>query len=121
MSNETENNGSFSGRDSKGKFMPGNSGKPVGAKNKLREKVKTFVETNINDLQKWFDGLDPEKKIKVINDLLPFCVSRLQSISETDDEGNPVEPTTDFTKWSDEDLRTLLKLQEKNGVNSPTE
>jgi hypothetical protein len=99
-------------RDNLGRFVPGNPGRQRGSKNKLREKVKGFVTTNIEGLQTWFDGLDPEKKIKVLNDLLPFCISKLQSVSSTDAEGNDVEPSVsiDWTKLSEKSLKEILTL-----------
>lgn len=108
-----ENNGlSAEHRDALGRFTNGNPGRAQGSKNKLREKVKTFVNTNIDGLQAWFDGLDPEKKIKVLNDLLPFCISKLQSVSASDDEGNPVEPSAsiDWTLLSENALKEVLSL-----------
>lgn len=103
-------------RDALGRFTNGNPGRVQGSKNKLREKVKTFVNTNIDNLQAWFDGLDPEKKIKVLNDLLPFCISKLQSVSQSDDEGNPVEPqaSIDWTKLSESALKEVLSLTKIN-------
>lgn len=119
----TENNGlSADHRDALGRFTNGNPGRAVGSKNKLREKVKTFVNTNIDNLQAWFDGLDPEKKIKVLNDLLPFCISKLQSVSASDDEGNPVQSNAsiDYTKLSASALREVLSLTTlNNGNNEP--
>lgn len=109
----TANNGlSTDHRDALGRFTNGNPGRAPGSKNKLREKVKTFVNLNIDSLQLWFDGLEPEKKIKVLNDLMPFCISKLQSVSESDDEGNPIEKgaTVDWTKLSQSALTEVLSL-----------
>ncbi len=77
-------------RDRLGRFTPGNSGRPVGSKNKLRQKVKGFVETNIENLQEYFDKLEPREKIKVLADLMPFCIARLQGISQTDADGENI-------------------------------
>ncbi len=105
-----DSNGVFSERDNRGRFAKGNAGKPVGSKNKMREKVKAFVENNLEDLQTYFDQLEPRDKVKVLSDLLPFCISKLQSVSMTDAEGNKLEPTAqiDYTKLSPELLKELL-------------
>ncbi len=109
----TANNGtSTEHRDQLGRFSNGNSGRQAGSKNKLREKVKGFVNINIDGLQSWFDGLDPEKKIKVLNDLLPFCISKLQSVSSTDSDGNEIEKAVsiDWTRLSPGALKEVLSL-----------
>jgi hypothetical protein len=105
-----ESNGTLSGRDGLGRFAPGNAGKPHGSKNKMRERVKSFVETNLENLQTYFDQLEPRDKVKVLSDLLPFCISKLQSVSMTDAEGNNLEPRAniDYTKLSPELLKELL-------------
>lgn len=105
-----ESNGTFSGRDGLGRFAPGNIGKPHGSKNKMREKVKSFVETNLDQLQNYFDKLEPRDKVKVLTDLLPFVISKLQSVSMTDSEGNELEPkaSVDFSKLSPEALSEIL-------------
>jgi hypothetical protein len=105
-----ESNGTLSGRDGLGRFAPGNAGKPHGANNKLRSKVKSFVESNLENLQTYFDQLEPRDKVKVLTDLLPFVISKLQSVSMTDAEGNNLEPkaTTDFTKLSPSALSEVL-------------
>jgi hypothetical protein len=105
-----DSNGKLSGRDSLGRFGKGNAGKPHGSKNKMRERVKSFVETNLENLQTYFDQLEPRDKVKVLSDLLPFCISKLQSVSMTDAEGNNLEPRAniDYTKLSPELLKELL-------------
>jgi hypothetical protein len=109
----TENNGQSAGyRDTLGRFVNGNPGRKHGSKNRLREKVKGFVQTNIENLQSWFDELGPKDKIKVLGDLLPFCISRLQSVAQhtVDEDGNPQESTTiDYSKLSEKTLKEILE------------
>jgi hypothetical protein len=107
----TESNGTLSGRDSLGRFGKGNAGKPHGAKNKMRERVKSFVETNLENLQTYFDQLEPRDKVKVLSDLLPFCISKLQSVSMTDAEGNNLEPkaTIRYDRLSEATLKEILE------------
>ncbi len=105
-----ENMGEFKGRDGLGRFVPGSGGRPVGSKNKMRERVKFFVETNLENLQTYFDQLEPRDKVKVLSDLLPFCISRLQSVSMTDAEGNELESKAniDYSKLSQSTLSEIL-------------
>ena len=111
-----ESNGTLSGRDGLGRFAPGNLGKPHGANNKLRSKVKSFVETNLEHLQTYFDKLEPRDKVKVLTDLLPFVVSKLQSVSMTDADGNKFEPTAqiDFSKLSQSAINEILNNVTEN-------
>jgi hypothetical protein len=109
----TENNGSNNGRDDKGKFLPGNPGKPKGSsKNKLRDEIKTFLNENWKEFPTWFAALKPKEKIECMLDLLPFAVPRLQSIAMTDTEGNdlPKGPVIDWTKLSEKSLKEVLSL-----------
>lgn len=106
----TVSNGINTGRDDRGRFAQGNTGKPPGAKNHLREKVKTFVESNIAEMQTHYDRLDAKDKIKVLTDLLPFVISKLQSVHQSDAEGNDIKRVTriDLTKLSDSALHEVL-------------
>lgn len=100
------------GRGSDGKFLPGNSGKPIGAtKNKLRDMIRTFLNDNFDKLPVWFEELNPRDKMKVYIDLLPFCISRLQSVNLTDQEGNDLpKATIDYSRLSPEALKEVLSL-----------
>ncbi len=106
-----ENMGVLSGRDSLGRFAPGSGGRPHGSKNKMRERVKSFVETNLENLQTYFDQLEPRDKVKVLTDLLPFVISKLQSVSMTDAEGNNLEPkaTIRYDRLSEATLKEILE------------
>lgn len=108
---ETENNGHENGRDGKGKFLPGNPGKPKGSsKNKLRDEIKTFLNDNWVNFPTWFSKLKDKEKIQTVLDLLPYAVPRLQSVSMTDSEGNdlPQKATIDYTRLSEQTLKEIL-------------
>ena len=102
---ETVNNGRSTAT---GRFLPGNPGRPKGSTNKFRDKVKQFLEANWPKLQEDFDNMEPTARVKLMADLLPYVVSRLQSTSITDDEGNTVHPQIDLNKLSDSALHELL-------------
>lgn len=113
----TDNNGSHNGHwhDAAGRFQPGNPGKRKGSsKNKLRDQVRDFLNHNWEKMQGWFDSLKPKEKLEVMTSLMPYALARLQSISMTDSDGNDLpEKGIDFSRWSDEDLRALITLQDK--------
>lgn len=115
MDNEQqpENNRPTNGRDRSGRFAPGNPGKPFGAasnKNKMRERIQSFIGEQWEHFPKWFSKLTEKEKIAAITDLLPYCVSRLQAVAMTDGDGNdlPQGPCVDYTKLSDDALREIL-------------
>lgn len=114
--NGIENGKSHTWRDTSGRFQPGNPGRQKGSvKSKLRDEIKTFITTEWPNFKTWFNTLKEEKKIEVLLNLLPYGVSRLQSISMSDDEGEPIEKGIDLSRWSDDDLRILIGLQKKYG------
>lgn len=115
-----DNNGVNNGyHDERGRFAKNNPGKrPGSSKNKLRDEIKTFLNENWTSFPEWFAALKPKEKIEVMLDLMPYCVSRLQSVSVTDEEGNQVEDKHDLTQWSEEDLKLLINLHTKYGIES---
>jgi hypothetical protein len=98
-------------RDNGGKFLPGNPGKPKGSsKNKLRDEIRSFLNENWKEFPIWFAALKPKEKIETMLDLMPYAVSRLQSISMTDSEGAEMpKATIDYTKLSEATLREILQ------------
>lgn len=116
----TENNGVDNGKnwhDAAGRFVKGNPGKRLGSKkNLLRDKIKTFLNENFDNLPEWFEQLKPKEKIETMLSLLPFAVSRLQSVSMTDTEGNEPGAKIDFTLL-DLDEATLKKVLAATTIN----
>ena len=93
------------------RFAKGNPGKPVGSsKNKMRDKVRTFIETEWENFPTWFNNLKPEKRISIFLELLPYTVARLQSVAMVDSEGNDLPSTRiDYSKLSEPLLKELLQ------------
>ena len=87
----TENNGENSERDDKGRFGPGNPGKPKGAvmhtSSKVKQAVVDFLELNTVNIQETFDKLKPVDKLRFIADILPYAAPKLSSI-QVDQETN---------------------------------
>jgi hypothetical protein len=92
-----------------GKFAPGNPGKPKGSsKNRLRDKLKNFIDEKLEQLPEWFVGLSPKEKIEVVISLMPYCLPRLQGITEMDIDGDQKEASIDYSKLSEPTLKELL-------------
>ena len=95
-----------------GQFAKGNPGKPKGSsKNRLRDEIRNFLNDNWANFPEWFSELKPKEKIETMLDLMPYAVSRLQSISQTDDQGNSLEPkaTIDYSRLSEATLKEILQ------------
>lgn len=102
----TENN-----RLDNGQFAKGNPGKPLGSsKNKLRDSIRSFLNENWEHFPTWFEALKAKEKIDVMLDLMPYAVSRLQSVSMTDQEGHdlPERAVIDYTKLSQSTLKEII-------------
>jgi hypothetical protein len=93
-----------------GQFAKGNPGKPKGSsKNKLRDEIRTFLNDNWSNFPEWFSKLKPMEKINTMLDLMPYAVSRLQSVNLTDQEGNDLpKATIDYSKLPEDVLRQVL-------------
>jgi len=78
---ESDNNGAIT--DEKGRFLPGNPGKPKGAVTKVSTKVKesivNFLENNVDAIQDSFDKLKPIEKLQFVSAILPYAVPKLSS------------------------------------------
>jgi hypothetical protein len=65
----------------KGKKTGGREpGTPNKTTKEIRESINLIVSKSIEKLQSDIDSLEPKDRIKVICDLLPFAVPKLQSI-----------------------------------------
>lgn len=109
---KADNNSKHNGKDKLGRFLPGNPGKPKGSsKNKLRDKIRLFINDNWDEMPQWFSELKPREKFEVLIAFMPYSVSRLQSIAVTDSDGNDIQQKTviDYTKLKPETIREILK------------
>ena len=72
-------------RTKKGTFLPGNPGKPKGAKNKinqdLRDKISLFLNDEFEEVVTDFRKLEPKDRLKFYTDLLQYGLPRLQATS----------------------------------------
>lgn len=72
-------------RDDKGKFIVGNDGKPKGAKNKtpveIREGLSLALSPHVEKLPEYLEGLEVRERVKLIAQLLPFILPKLQTVT----------------------------------------
>jgi len=78
----TETNGEI--RSDKGKFLPGNPGKPKGAvvkvSVKVRESIVKFLEDNVDTIQKDFDTLKPKDRLQFVSEILAYAAPKLSAV-----------------------------------------
>jgi len=94
-----------------GRFAPGNLGKQKGtSKNKMRDEIRSFIATEWLSFPIWFAALSPKEKIETMLALLPYSVSRLQSVSVTDSTGEDMpQPSVNYHLLSENTLREILE------------
>ena len=96
-----------------GKFQPGNPGRPVGAKSKARQALKSFMEEQVGNLPGWFEGLSNDReRLEYFTRLCVYVFPRMQAVTFTDEEGKALTGF-DISRLSDEDLRELVRIQDK--------
>jgi hypothetical protein len=61
------------------------NGRPKGSQNlinkEIREKILELLESNFEKIQADLDKLEPKDRIKVITDLMPYILPKLQNTS----------------------------------------
>jgi hypothetical protein len=71
-------------KDSKGRFLPGNAGKPKGAMVtstlKIKKAVVDFLEQNMDAVQDSFDQLKPIEKLQFITSIMGYAIPKQQSV-----------------------------------------
>jgi hypothetical protein len=85
-------------RDEQGKFVAGNSGRPVGSKNlassQIRDTFQLLLENNIEKIQDDLDKLEPKDRIKLLLDLSNYILPKLRT---TEYKGEAQNITIDFS------------------------
>ena len=77
----------------------------------IKEAINLIVSKNIETLQADIESLEPKERIKVICDLLPFAVPKLQSVQVNENETENKEPVT---------IR-FMNFEEINAINKALE
>lgn len=87
-----------------GKFEVGNPGRPKGAKNKstqlMRDRIQALFDDNFDKIQDDLESLDPKDRLKLMTDLLPYLLPKLQSTTYSQ--------TIDLDSMNEEDLDFLI-------------
>lgn len=103
---EADNNGKFY-RDSNGKFLPGNPGRPPGSVNHARKAIRDFVNIQSENLPQWFASLENDReRLEYYIRMLPYAIPRLASVEMTPEE--TPKSMIDFTKLSESALKEVL-------------
>ena len=103
-------------RDERGRLRPGHPGlKPRGASNRLqgeiKDKITDFLNGELDSLQEIYSQVSPKDKLRFLSEILAYILPKSKEISVT-----PSSDPLDLSALSDEDLRTLVKIQEKIGI-----
>ena len=71
-------------RDEKGQFLTGNTGKPIGAKNKsnieLKDRTKRLLDMSLQTFENDLQALEPKDRINVMLKLLEYQIPKLKAI-----------------------------------------
>ena len=85
-------------RDEQGKFVAGNSGRPVGSKNQtssqIRDTFQLLLENNLEKIQDDLNELEPKDRIKLLLDLSNYILPKLRT---TEYKGEAQNITIDFS------------------------
>ena len=86
-------------RDEQGKFVAGNSGRPVGSKNlassQIRETFQLLLSNNLEKIQDDLNELEPKDRIQLLLSLANYILPKLRS---TEYIGEREEITIDFSE-----------------------
>ena len=97
----TDNNG----RDNKGRFTKGNTGKPTGSQNRSTSELKVFIHdflmSKAPDLEKIYEELSPKDKVNMY-----IALSKLILPKQTEEIKHNNEP--DLSDLTTEELKELL-------------
>jgi hypothetical protein len=97
----TDNNG----RDNKGRFAPGNIGRPTGSQNRSTSELKVFIHdflmSKAPDLEKIYEELSSKDKVNMY-----IALSKLILPKQTEEIQHTNEP--DLSHITTEELRELL-------------
>lgn len=104
----------INGRDEKGRFGLGNPGRQPMTANKLqqsiRDKLGEFLEGKLEDLEGIYSKLADRDKGKFVLEVISYFMPKQSEIYV---EGSIDNGEQDLSRWSEEDLRTLIKLHER--------
>jgi hypothetical protein len=106
-------------RDDKGRFLNGNPGKPKGVKHHSTRLIRNVLfdvfeqEFTPEKITGYMASLDDVDKLRFMVNLLPYMTPRIKPEPENLIIPNPEGGNFDLSVLSDDELRTLLAIQEK--------
>ena len=87
-------------RDEQGKFVAGNSGRPIGSKNlassQIRDTFQLLLENNLEKIQDDLNELEPKDRIQLLLSLANYILPKLRSIDLKSDIEETI--TIDFNE-----------------------
>jgi hypothetical protein len=106
-------------RDDKGRFVNGNPGKPKGVKHRSTRLVRHVLfdvfekEFAAEKITSYMASLDDVDKLRFMVNLLPYIAPRIKPEPENLMIPTPEGGNLDLSVLTDDELRTLLAIQEK--------
>jgi hypothetical protein len=95
-------------RDEQGKFVAGNSGRPIGSKNlassQIRDTFQLLLSNNLEKIQDDLNELEAKDRIKLLLDLASFIIPKMKSVDLKADKAETI--TIDFNEsigWDETD------------------
>ena len=87
-------------RDEQGKFVAGNSGRPIGSKNlassQIHDTFQLLLSNNLEKIQEDLNELEPKDRIKLLLNLSNYILPKLRSIDLQSDIEETI--TIDFNE-----------------------
>ena len=97
------------------------NGRKPGVPNKvtkdIKEAYRQLIEKNLDNLTGWLEKIaekDPEKAIKIINDLSEYVIPKLARSELTGSDGKPLQTFLNVTVDSSETSETLKRLRNES-------
>jgi hypothetical protein len=85
------------------------NGRPKGTPNKvttdIKEAYKKLIEDNLDNLTGWLEKIaekDPEKAIRILNDLSEYVIPKLARQEHTGKDGGEIKTTITFRDYKHE-------------------
>jgi hypothetical protein len=94
-------------------------GRPAGIPNKvttdIREAYKQLIEKNLDNLTGWLEKVaekDPEKAIRIVNDLSEYIIPKLSRTDITSGD-KPLQKDVDLSKLTEAEIAQFAELSRK--------
>jgi hypothetical protein len=96
------------------------SGRPKGSENKikkeLREQLSGFVEEKLENIDSIYEGLNPRDKVKLLTEILPYCIPKFNSIDVKDTSSEKKQPSL-FDQINRHIIENRLLVDDQNDTS----